>query len=315
MFWLASCDTMRNNDAVQIFANKLKARHDSLVTSKGKAKSIQLLANDSIPNGTTIQVRMTQAKKGVMTLQSDNNRPVEVGKLTFLYAPEPNFVGNDEVTYFIESGAVKDSAKVFIKVLDTTILCVPILKRDTIFYDQSLSSFYDVFANNNACGGQIAIIKHPKNGRVTIEQTGIRYNRSFNANALIDEFEYSVCYSGACDTARVTVLPRVDSCATLLNIRNAGITYPRGINSYTIPLRDIVTGAVRTCNQNLNYIYNNFTITEYPHSGLLVVEGQAANRVIKYYPAQGENLITAFKYQVRLPSGLTGVGTFSLSPR
>ena len=170
-----------------------------------------LLANDYDLNGDSIFVAttpITTPSNGTLTINPDG---------TFVYEPNPAFIGNDQFIYQIcdESGLC-DTALVTISVTnvpDSLLNDVPIASDDYVTVYQPDTIQGNVLSNDSDPDGDPLIVNTtpvtpPTNGTLTLNPDGtFTYipNPGFSGT---DSFDYIVCEdtpNGGCDTATVTI--------------------------------------------------------------------------------------------------------------
>jgi len=174
------------------------ANADSATTAYNTEVTVDVVANDTDPEGDTLSVKSyTQPAHGTVT-QTDS-------KLT--YAPEDGFSGTDTFNYTVTDGALDDSTTVTITV-DEKPNTAPDAKDDsaTTAYNEAVT--IDVLANDtDEENDELSLVSttQPSHGTVEISNGKVIYTPEDNFSG-IDTFTYTISDSnGAEDTATVNV--------------------------------------------------------------------------------------------------------------
>jgi len=182
------------------------ATDDSILTLTGVSASVDVLANDSDPDGDNLTVIATTAGNFGTTAIADNNRVI--------YTPNPGFRGNDSFTYTIsdpEGGT--DTARVNLSILNSN----PIAFNNSATTPSNIPINISVLGNDYDADGDILSLvdfTSGENGDVTRDDNGtpeiltddtLIYtpNPGFNGS---DTFTYTVDDgNGGTDTGTVIV--------------------------------------------------------------------------------------------------------------
>ncbi|MAM61271.1 MAG: hypothetical protein CMH11_07250, partial [Maritimibacter sp.] len=174
---------------------------DTATTTEDEAVIIDLLGNDSDPDGDTITIISgTNPSNGTVT---DN------GGGTVTYTPDAGFTGTDTFTYTISDGnGGTDTATVTVNVNDGGDNTVDAV-NDTYTIDEDTTLIVDVTANDSDPQGDdfsVTSVGAATNGTATLLGDGtVQYkpNDDFNGT---DSFTYTITDDqGATDTATVTI--------------------------------------------------------------------------------------------------------------
>ena len=192
-------DGLQDTATVTITVNSvndgLVANDDFATTDEGVSVDINILANDSDPDGDQFAVEsFTQPSNGNVTVNLDG---------TYKYTPAEGFNGTDTFTYTITDGEVNSTATVTI-----TVDGNPMAQDDEATTEFETTVTVDVLDNDSDDEGEVEIteVTDPSNGTVTLNDDGtITYtpNDGFEGE---DTFTYTITdNSGKTDTATVTV--------------------------------------------------------------------------------------------------------------
>ncbi|BAJ00515.1 Ig-like domain-containing protein [Shewanella violacea] len=170
------------------------AQDDSAFTQQGQMVIVDVLANDSDPDGDPLTITQFNAPNGTVVLNPDN---------TISYTPDANFSGLEIISYVISDGIGSvASANILV-----TVNGKPIAQDDLFTINEDTSSVLDVLANDSepdadtlnitltsASFGQLSLV----NNLVTYTPNGQFYGT--------DTFSYTISDGlGGSDTASVTV--------------------------------------------------------------------------------------------------------------
>ena len=204
-FQYVVCDTSNTCDTAWVFItvsgenDKPVAVDDEVTTNEEVSITVDVQANDSDPEG------------GVLTTSiiggPSNGAGVVINGDSITYTPNPNFFGDDTITYRIcDDGGSCDTAILIIHVLP--INDPPIAVNDTvesINWEQIdiIISSNDTFVDDTSL--VFTVIDGPFIGSISQNGDTITYIPSMG-DCRPDSFQYSVCDpSNACDTAWVFI--------------------------------------------------------------------------------------------------------------
>jgi len=214
------------------------AVNDSVLIGKNQSIEIDVLLNDTDPDGNINQATIQLVSSAQLGLVSTNNKKIS-------YTPGTNVCGFDSVKYrVLDSNAeLSNIATVYIEI--TCFNIAPIAKNDVLTIDEDKLDSIDVFDNDKYTDGPgiaFDIIRDGKNGHATINIDGkLRYQSNLNFNGL-DTVLYAFCdldpVQSLCDTAMVliTVNPINDP---PLAINDTLITYVNQTRMINISSNDI----------------------------------------------------------------------------
>src|ERR687891_714430 len=178
------------------------AADDSASTDEDNPVTIDVLANDSDPEGDTLTVdSVTQPTNGTAVVNPDD---------TVTYTPDPDFNGTDSFDYTISDGnGSTDTATVTVTV--GGVNDPPVANDDAATTDEDTPVVIDVLANDTDADGNldpssVSVTGGPFNGSAAVNPNGtITYTPDPDFNGS-DSFSYEVCDTApACDTATVLI--------------------------------------------------------------------------------------------------------------
>lgn len=161
-----------------------EARNDSGTTTSGVAIVLNVLANDSDPDGDGLSVAFVgPSARGTTTLNADG---------TIRYTPEPGFVGVDGFTYTLADGSGGE-ATAAVTVVVAASLAGPQAVNDAITVNEDEVIEFDLLANDELTpGAALGSVGEPVNGEIVLLPNGnIEYRPSPNYTGF-DSFTYSI---------------------------------------------------------------------------------------------------------------------------
>ena len=176
------------------------AKDDSAMTDEGQAVKINVLGNDSDPDGDTINVSsLEDASNGSVSLNNDG---------TVTYTPDDGFVGKDSFEYHISDGnGGTDTASVHIDVKDVNE--APIAKDDSAMTDEGQAVKINVLGNDSDPDGDainVSSLEDASNGSVSLNNDGTVTYTPDAGFVGKDSFEYHISDgNGGTDTASVHI--------------------------------------------------------------------------------------------------------------
>ena len=180
--------------------NAPDARNDSAMTDEGQSVKINVLGNDSDPDGDTIRVSsLEDADNGSVKLNSDG---------TVTYTPDAGFVGKDSFEYHISDGnGGTDTASVHVQVKDVNE--APIAKDDSAMTDEGQAVKINVLGNDSDPDGDainVSSLEDASNGSVSLNSDGTVTYTPDAGFVGKDSFEYHISDgNGGTDTASVHI--------------------------------------------------------------------------------------------------------------
>ncbi|OQY22801.1 MAG: hypothetical protein B6I35_05225, partial [Anaerolineaceae bacterium 4572_32.2] len=175
---------------------------DTAETSEDTAVNIDVLANDSDPEGDSLTIdSVTQPNHGTVTVT------VTVNGDDVVYTPDANYNGDDSFTYTISDGAGgADSATVSVTV--NPVNDAPDAVDDTAETSEDTAVNIDVLANDSDSDGDsltVNSVTQPGHGTVTVNGDDVVYTPDANYNG-DDSFTYAISDgAGGADSATVSV--------------------------------------------------------------------------------------------------------------
>ncbi|WP_370073885.1 Ig-like domain-containing protein [Salipiger bermudensis] len=141
------------------------AEDDTATTDEDVAVVVDVLSNDSDPDGDALTVTEATASNGTVTINDDG---------TLTYTPDADYNGSDEISYSIsDPDGNTDSALV-----DVTVNPVnddPVANDDTVGTEQDDPITFDPTDNDTDVDGDDLVVSEigdPENGTVTINEDG-----------------------------------------------------------------------------------------------------------------------------------------------
>ncbi len=176
------------------------AADDTANTNEDVSVTIDVLANDSDPDGHSLTVSVqTGPANGTALISGDN---------TVAYSPDANFNGMDSFEYEVSDGnGGVDTATV--NVMVSAINDAPVAENDTAVTNEDVSVTINVLANDSDPDGHsltVTVPTGPASGTavVNVDNT-VTYSPDADFNGM-DSFEYEVNDgNGGTDTANITV--------------------------------------------------------------------------------------------------------------
>ncbi len=273
------------------------ANDDSVTTNEDTAITINVLGNDTDPDGDTLSVN-------AITANPANGSVVINANGTITYTPNANFNGTDTFTYQVSDGnGGFDTATVTVNV--TPVNDAPIAVNDSVTTNEDSAVTINVLGNDTDPDGDTLsvsrIVTGPANGSVVINANGtITYTPANNFNGA-DSFTYEISDgNGGTDiaTVNITVNP---------------------INDAPVAVNDSVTTNEDTA-VTINVLGNDFdvdgdtltvsAITANPSNGTVTIN---ANGTITYTPANNFNGTDTFSYQVSDGNGGFDTATVTIN--
>ncbi len=284
----AACDTATVAITVTAANQAPLANADSASTPQDASIIIDVLANDSDPDGnldpSTVTVSNSPANGAAQINQA-------TGHIT--YTPNQGFSGSDAFSYQVCDTA-GDCATATVTVTVTTTNQAPLANDDSAATAQDNQVTIDVLANDSDSDGNLdpaslTISNGPANGAAQVNQaTGhITYIPlpDFNGS---DSFSYQVCdTAGACDTAMVAITVTAANQAPQANDDNANTAQDISI---------IIDVLANDSDPDNNLDPASLTLSQNPTNGDVEVDLTAGH--ITYTPLPGFNGSDSFSYQV-----------------
>jgi hypothetical protein len=178
------------------------ATDDAIGTNEDTPVTVDVLPNDSDPDGDTLSVTsVTQGTNGTVTIDPVSGNPV--------YTPNPDFNGTDTFTYSVDDGnGGTDTATVTVTV--GAVNDAPVASDDAVDTNEDTPVTVDVLPNDSDPDGDalsVTAVTQGANGTVTIDPVSGNpvYTPDADFNGT-DTFTYTVDDgNGGTDTATVTV--------------------------------------------------------------------------------------------------------------
>lgn len=269
--WLRFVDAADNRRVVGPFAITVvsnsapMAVDDDGVTDEDTAVTLDILANDSDPNGDPLTIdSVTQPANGVVSNNGNN----------VTYTPTLNFNGTDVFTYTINDGTGgQDTALVTLTV--NPVNDAPVANDDSGVTDEDTAVLINVLSNDSDVDGDSLIVDsvtQGSNGTVTNNGSDVTYTPDANFNGS-DVFTYNVSDGNdGLDTAVVSVTIQAVNDAPVANDdaamtdENTAVTIPVLTNDTDIDGDSLTVDSV-TQGSNGSVINNGNDLTYTPNSG------------------------------------------------
>jgi Ca2+-binding RTX toxin-like protein len=242
------------------------ANDDSLTTDEDNSASINVLANDSDPEGGPLTVVSASAEHGVVTIGPD-------GKLT--YTPDPDYNGEDTITYVIEDDhGNQDTAEVGVTV--TPVNDLPVATDDDATTNEDEPIVIEVLGNDSDVDGDPLTVTSASagHGTVTIGADGkLTYTPDPDWNGT-DTITYEISDgNGGTDSATVTVTvcPVNDAPVAVDDVANVDYGTPAVIsvllNDYDVDGDPLSINGVPTALHGTVTVNADGTLTYTPDAG------------------------------------------------
>jgi len=205
---LGACDTATVTLTVDPANDPPTANPDTATTPEGTAVTIDVLDNDTDPDGAG---DLDPASVTVTSGPTSGGTSVNTTTGEVTYTPNAGFTGSDGFDYEVcDYGGQCDTATVSVTVNANS---PPVARDDDVTAYENWSIIIDVLANDNDPDGSddidtgsVTVVQNPDDGSVSVGSSGtILYTPDLDFIGT-DTFEYEVCDEGGlCDTAEVTV--------------------------------------------------------------------------------------------------------------
>ena len=180
--------------------NSPNAQNDSATTDQGENVSINVLNNDSDPDGDSLSIS---------SVGNAGNGSVSINGTAILYSPDAGFFGTDSFTYTISDGnGGSATATVTVTVNQVITNTPPVARNDSATTQQDQSVTINVLSNDSDADNDplsISSVGSANNGNVHVNGPSVVYtpNTGFYGN---DSFTYSISDgNGGLATATVFV--------------------------------------------------------------------------------------------------------------
>ncbi|MCV6575942.1 MAG: Ig-like domain-containing protein, partial [Cohaesibacter sp.] len=203
-YTIQDADGQTDSATVSVTVNPVNdapnAVKDQASTDKGEPVTIDVLANDTDPDGDALTIVKANVKKAQGSVE------IVDGKLVF--TPADDFTGTATIKYVVkDAGGLKDKANVKVQV--KTVNDAPVAMDDTATTDENTKVVIDVLANDTDPDGDTLTIINPMvdavQGTAIVEDGKIVFTPAADFSG-----EASIAYSvqdagGLTDSATVTV--------------------------------------------------------------------------------------------------------------
>jgi hypothetical protein len=211
------------------------AQDDSAITNEDSAATIDVLANDTDPDGDALTVSAaTQGANGAVSID---------GGASVTYTPNAGFSGNDTFTYTVDDGhGGTDTGTVAVTVNPVAVNTAPVATDDSASTTSGQSVIVAVLANDHDAEGDalsVTNLTQPTSGAANVTLNGDG-TVSYSPNADFagsDSFTYTA-NDGALDSNVATI--------TVTVIANAVLTPPAAPSNLAAGLNNDGTAIVLT---------------------------------------------------------------------
>ena len=267
------------------------ASDDALVLDEDTSGTVNVLANDSDPDGDPLTATITTPPAG-------GTATIAAGVVT--YRPAANYNGTDSIGYTVSDGH-GNTATAAVHVTINPVEDPPSAHHDFVTVAEDGSASVDVTLNDtDPDGDTLTVIGHspPANGTVTFTGNVATYvpNSNFTGQ---DTFEYTIDDGhGVTSTAGVFVTVTASNDAPTAN--DDQLTTPEDTE-----------GDVDLLANDSDPEHDPLTVVSFtqPTSGTVTLTGSLAS----YVPAANYNGQDSFRYTVRDPSGATASATVHIT--
>ncbi|OED35410.1 hypothetical protein AB833_29690 [Chromatiales bacterium (ex Bugula neritina AB1)] len=268
------------------------AVNDAVTTSENTAISIDVLGNDSDPDGDQLSISITRAPvNGTAVVGSDE---------TVLYTPDTDFDGTDSFRYQV-TDAAGETAVATVIVTINNVNASPVAVNDSASTNEGAAVSIDVLDNDSDPDGNqltLSVTVAPSNGAAVVVDGLVRYTPAVDFSGT-DQFTYQIAdTAGATDTANVTVL--------VSNVNTAPVAVDDVI---TTEVDDPVSIAVLDNDIDADNDTLSIVDTNQPENGTARIRG----RSIIYAPAAGFSGDDSFRYQITDGNDGTATGTVTIT--
>jgi gliding motility-associated-like protein len=173
---------------------------DTASTAINTSITVDVLGNDSDPNGDPMTVTTASASHGTVTINGDG---------TITYTPDPLFCGTDTILYTIcDPGPLCDDAIVVVDIPCPPVNDPPFAVDDSTGYDGEGALIVDVLNNDSDPNGDPLTVTSADaaHGTVTINNDGTLSYTAQDGFCGVDTITYTICDpEPLCDEAIVLV--------------------------------------------------------------------------------------------------------------
>ena len=187
------------------------ARDDAVETIEGEPVEIQVLANDSDPDGDALTIQQTTAAaRGRVEIRGDR----------IVYMSTPEFRGTDRFSYTVGDGAATATASVTVTVSPNQ---APVAKDDKVETVEGRAVTIEVLANDSDSDGDELTVTgatDPRKGEVEVRGSGSVFYKPVAGFRGTDRFRYTVSDSrGGTSVANVAIVVKVPVSSPLRTFR------------------------------------------------------------------------------------------------
>lgn len=269
------------------------ANDDARTTNEDTSVTINVLANDSDPDGNIVQT--------AAIVQPPASGSVICNGTSCTYTPAPGFSGTETFTYRVcDSDNACDTATVTITVVPAgggNPNQPPVAQDDAGSTTQDSPVVIDVTQNDsdpdNNLSDTVAVVNPPSNGAVICNDGDCTYTPAPGFSGT-DEFDYRICDTAAvCDTATVTI-----TVAAPVSNNTGGGNSPPVANNDSVTTDGgtpvVITVLPNDSDPDGNLDNTTVAITRPPANGAVICSGGTCT----YTPEPGYSGPDSFEYRV-----------------
>jgi MYXO-CTERM domain-containing protein len=263
---------------------------DSATTSKNTAVTVDVLANDSDPDGDPL------------TLQSvsdplDGTAAIVNGEVE--YTPDTDFSGSDSVTYVVSDGTLTANGTLVVTV--TSVNQPPTANNDFVSTDEDTAVTFDPTTNDT----------DPEGDTLTVDSVQAPTNGTLSQNGNDLTFTPDTNFAGNERLDYTIVDTEGNSASAQITIGVNAIADPPVANDDTVTVDANRTTAIDVLANDTDDDSNTLTIddaTVPPNGSVAIVNGQ-----IEYTPDDFYTGADSFTYTIKDPTGLTDSATVNVT--
>ena len=267
------------------------ARDDASSTAEDTPVTIDVLANDTDPDGDVLAIATVGAPGSGTAVEADG---------AIRYTPQAGFSGTDTFAYTVTDGA-GGTATATVTVSVASVNDAPIAQDDARSTPEDTPVTVDVLANDTDPDGDalaITALTQPASGTATTVSAGVRYTPDADFSGT-DTFTYTVADgNGGTATATVTV--------TVTPVNDPPVARD---DARSTPEDTAVTIDVLANDSDVDGDVLAVSSVTAPANGTAVVSG----RTVRYAPAADFAGTDAFTYTVADGSGATATATVTVT--
>ncbi|MDH4335233.1 MAG: Ig-like domain-containing protein, partial [Chloroflexota bacterium] len=299
---VALCDTADVTVGVTASEDPPVAVNDTAMTSKGTGVTVNVLANDSDPDG-----NLDPTSVSFTTPPSHGSVSIDPTSWVVTYTPDAGYVGDDSFVYQVCDLAVPPGcATATVSMTVSAGNSPPTATNDSVTTDEDTAVAIGVLANDSDPDGNldptsVSVTTPPAHGSVSVNPTSgvVTYTPDPNYNGP-DSVVYQVCdLVGNCATATVSLTVTAVNDAPVAVGDSAVLT-----GSGSVRIDVLANDSDPDGSSDLDP--GSVTVTSGPLHGTVTVD--PVSGAITYTPDPGSTLPDAFAYRICDRSGVCSTG-------